>query len=248
MNIFKNKFLLITIIVLCISIVAAFFVSNNNSKYLILKYQLNNSTENLIDVCDILIVEGNDHSLKYINELLTRDDFEEVYSKEQTEVSWERYNDLLILQAFKCMVKSNIAFSEQNINYYFRLVKMSEPLAHLSYALAEDFEFANENKDVILNSIIKLYNDSTGSEKQKYLEYIVAFYDYFDIKNKTSQMYESLWLDSVSNMTEYEYKFSLSDIEFAKYCWSCMFTGEYNSQIIDYYNFMFKKIRQGTDD
>lgn len=209
-------------------------------QYKILKYKVNDSTENLIDVCNTLIVGGNDEFLDYADVLLARPDFKEVYTKGDTSLSWERYNDLLILQAFKCIAKSDETTAlEVSIIKYFPMAKMSEPLAHLSYALGENTKFANENKELILNTIIQLFNTSTEDKKQTYLEYIVAYYNYFNINNESSQKYIDILNDLIKNMENYEKKFCYSDIEFAKSCWGCMFTGVYNEEINDYYNFMF---------
>lgn len=234
-------------IALLILFICVYAISNmvmdgymTESRYQILKYKIDDSTENLIAVCNTLIVEQNVGFLDYVDILLTRTDFKDVYNKGDTDLSWDRYNDLLILQAFKCIINSErINGLEEAIINYFPQVKMSEPLAHLSYALGEKPFLSNENKQNILNAIIKLYKSSTGDEHQKYLEYIVAYYHYFNINNNTSQIYIEELNDLVKGMKNYEKKFCYSNIEFAKSCWECMFTGVYNDEIKDYYDFMF---------
>lgn len=213
----------------------------NSSKYHILKYKINNSTENLMLVCNALALENDDELLSYVNVLLDRPDFEEVYKGQKTDLTWERYNDILIMQTFKCITQSqeDVVLGKAIIEY-FPKVKISEPFALLSYKLAENPNFANENKDNIINSIIQLYESSSGKEKQTYLEYIVAYNSYFDINDETALEYTNELKSIFNNMENYEKRFCNSDIEFAKVCCGCMFTGIYDEEIVEYFDFLFK--------
>lgn len=227
---------------LCVSFVIDIVTDNfiSGSQYQILKYKIDDSTENLINLCDNLIVGGDIKFLDYVDILLNREDFEDVYNKMNKDLSWEKYNDLLILQTFKCIIQSDESNElEETVINYFPKVKMSDPLAHLSYALGKKTKVANENKINIINGIIRLYNFSSGDEKQKYLEYIVAYYSYYDINNEASQLYIDELNNLVKDMKNYEKKFCYSNVEFSKSCWEYMFTGTYNEEIVNYYDIMF---------
>ncbi len=228
----KNFFIILSCVVACCILLGVFF----SPQYKIFKYENNDSTKNLIDVCNRLALFKDDEYKHYADILLDRKDFKEVYKKRLTGMTWETYNDLIICNIFECYARSNDNEAlGDGITKYFPKLKMCEPVFVLAWSLGEYTDYANNNKNTILNSLIELYNSSTvEQEKRVYLETIVAYFQYLGSNSKKASFYAGEFQKSVDGMKDYEYRFSLSGIAFSKACWYSMLTGEYRNEILDY--------------
>ncbi len=242
----KRKKYIITAIVLSVLLivggacVSLSYYFSDAQQHRILKYNLDNSTENLMDVCNVLYINDDIRFLDYVGILIDRPDFKQVYEQNETNISWYQYNDLLILQAFTCVAKSDKPdLLKSTINEFFPKIQISEPLALLSYSLSKNPELATENKHIIIETLSDFYKLSPDNEKQRYLEYIVSYYSYFKIEDENAQYYKNELNFLMENSEDYEKRLCNIGVQFAESCWKCMFTGLYNEDIIKYFQVIF---------
>ena len=244
----KRKTIIIIAIVLsivfigvCVVGVLYFYLSNNAQRQCILRYENDNSTKNLIDVCNVLYINDDIKFLDYVDILLDRPDFKEVYNQgENNKFIWHQYNDLLILQALVCAVKTeDFDLFEDKVYEYLPKLAMYKPIFFLSCSLCKNSEFANKNKQRILELLIDLYNSAEDDEKKEFLINIVAYYRYFENENEDYQYYLGELRDLMKDAKDYEKNFCDFDMQFSEACYKCMFTGIYNGYIISFFRVMY---------
>ena len=245
----KNKIKVIIAIVLGLAVGFAVWPSIEKKleafldgpDYTILEYKLDDSTENLLQVCFDLLFAYDERYYDYVIELFNSSDLSELlqeYSESNTEsnLSSPVWNDFLLTGSYKIMAENNNPERLSDIiNLHFPNARTSDALFQMSHIFKNHTEFANDNKDVIIDSIISLYETCEEDEKEFYLQYIVTYYKYWNIENEETEVYKTTLRSMYDNMSEFNQRAVAGGLILAYDCWDYMFTGSFSDELAEYY-------------
>lgn len=209
--------------------------------YAILEYKFDDSTENLLQVCFDLLFAYDERYYDYVIEFFNSEDsFEAIreFSKNNTESNLTSpiWNDFLLTGGYKIMAENNNPERLSDIiKLHFPNARTSDALFQMSHILKNHPQFANANKDAIIDSIVSLYETCEEDEKEFYLQYIVTYYKYWNIENEETEVYKTTLRSMYDNMSEFNQRATAGGLTLAYDCWDYMFTGNFSDALSEYY-------------